>query len=428
MSIQTPAISVLSASRMAGSPGAAHARDVLHPAVRPFVTKGIALVGASVIAVSTIAAAPPDLRTAAIPVASPAVQLTAAPSPFELYPQVVGEALGNAATLVWDYVTVGPGLVVAIVTNPIGVLEGAGAVGISLIFFPLLIAGAASVIASPVTNGFGAAIVAFNDVSNAVAAGDFIDLVNAIVNIPARIIDGVLNGGYSDPGGYDGGLLTPVGIPPGPLAIPLNFLAPLFGAAGIDFPFRAPVDEPPNLKAATVTLSAGALLDSGSQPANAGLAEVVPQTTAQDQQGGNTAVAEAVDVADSSGELAQEPAQLTTGLDVAARATGELPNAKAELPAQTTDGLSTTTIDTPDQDAHGIDTAKRARPAAGTDLTDGNKVEPGKPLTTGKAPVRDAFSKADTHVTEDVTRVSDNIKKANGGKKDDADTADNGGD
>ena len=45
-------------------------------AVRPFVTAGVALVGASVIAVTPIAPPPPDIR-----VANPAMRLTAAEVP-----------------------------------------------------------------------------------------------------------------------------------------------------------------------------------------------------------------------------------------------------------------------------------------------------------------------------------------------------------
>ena len=71
----------------------------MQAAVRPFVTTGIALVGASVIAVTPITpATPPDIR-----VASPAVQLAAAPSPFVLYPQVAADALYNASILARMY-------------------------------------------------------------------------------------------------------------------------------------------------------------------------------------------------------------------------------------------------------------------------------------------------------------------------------------
>ncbi|HVQ48543.1 MAG TPA: hypothetical protein VMS92_00735, partial [Mycobacterium sp.] len=227
-------------------------------------------------------------------------------------------------------------------------------------------------------------------VGNALAAGDLVDLINAIVDFPARIIDGVLNGGYPLPlGGTDNGLLTPAGAPPGPLAIPINFLAAIIGAAGIEFPFRpAPVDQPPSLQAATVTLSTGPSVDSGS--ADPGFAKATVVKPGEDVDG--------------------------------------LANTTAEPPGHVAGGFIKTTTEPPAQQDKEVDPPTAERPAGGTDLTHGNKVQPGQPPSTDptarKTPLRDTFDKAGSDINKVVTDLSSNVKKAQGGVKNDADNGD----
>jgi hypothetical protein len=65
----------------------------MQAAFRSYVTSGIAIVGASVIAVTPIAATPRDIQ-----IANPAVQLTA--SPFDEYEALLTESLGNIQGLI----------------------------------------------------------------------------------------------------------------------------------------------------------------------------------------------------------------------------------------------------------------------------------------------------------------------------------------
>lgn len=65
----------------------------MHAALRPYATAGVALVGATAIALTPIAATPPDVR-----VANPAAQLTA--SPFDAYETLLDDSRSNISGLV----------------------------------------------------------------------------------------------------------------------------------------------------------------------------------------------------------------------------------------------------------------------------------------------------------------------------------------
>ncbi len=66
--------------------------------VRPWITAGVAMVGAGLIAVTPPQPAPTEVR-----VATAAVLIDAAPSPFEYYPQVVQRSLGSAGDRLDEY-------------------------------------------------------------------------------------------------------------------------------------------------------------------------------------------------------------------------------------------------------------------------------------------------------------------------------------
>ncbi len=66
----------------------------MHAAVRPYATAGVALVGASVIAVSPIVPPLPDIQ-----VHNPAAHLAALADPFQAYTQVFQEAVGNLQSI-----------------------------------------------------------------------------------------------------------------------------------------------------------------------------------------------------------------------------------------------------------------------------------------------------------------------------------------
>ena len=222
--------------------------------VRTCVTVSVACAGAGVIAFSPVA----PVHTAGHAVEA-GIQLTAVPSPLVLYPQVIVRSVQNTAALVGAYfsdplpltrLTIekqGAALAAAVEAIGAGDLAAAvKAVGDALLqpirtafgaveYFDILInqpdaPGALFQIAfSPFLSGVAALGVAIGDVIDAAMAFDLVGMVNAVINIPARVIDGVLNGGYGSPfGDFDNlpGLLTPLTVEgylaPGPIALAIT--------------------------------------------------------------------------------------------------------------------------------------------------------------------------------------------------------------
>ena len=76
----------------------------MHSALaRPYLTSGIALVGASVIAVAPLAPAPPHISLPSVPVVRSAeVALAAAVNPLEAYLSLIQNTVGNLSTLGQD--------------------------------------------------------------------------------------------------------------------------------------------------------------------------------------------------------------------------------------------------------------------------------------------------------------------------------------
>ncbi|MGE2723213.1 hypothetical protein [Mycolicibacterium pulveris] len=68
-------------------------------AVRPYMTAGVALVGASVIAVSPVAPPVPDIKVAAAPAVSSAMQLASATNPLIAFSELFSNTLTNASGL-----------------------------------------------------------------------------------------------------------------------------------------------------------------------------------------------------------------------------------------------------------------------------------------------------------------------------------------
>ncbi len=243
----------------------------MHAAIRPYATGGIALVGASVIAVSPIAPPLPDIHLPNPAHVAASVELAAAtlaatpPS----YAQVIQEAIANAQALLNTFManptpilsqiaknqaatsqnlmtglqTLGGAISTALTTTvpPLlqaasndlasGNVEGATNNVLTAILapvFPLtafiptletaltqpmtnlvnafnaITAGgvlsplsmAVTGLLGPVLSGAGAFGVAVDNVGSAIAAGDPQAVLNAVVNGPATILDGVLNGGF----------------------------------------------------------------------------------------------------------------------------------------------------------------------------------------------------------------------------------------
>lgn len=263
--------------------------------IRPYVTAGVALVGAGAIAVTPVNAAATQT-----PVSHQAVQLAAIPSPLVLYPQVFLRSVSNAGALLEQYFAdpfpiisatlsnMGVAFSDAVTALAFGRFDEFFAAAVDFVFEPFRSAGAAlshldaileqpfavegfSIIAiSPILSGFAATGKAIAEVFDAITRLDLIGVVSAIINIPARIIDGVLNG---VPGASFGiledlpGLLSPVDTsqPPGPIAVGIT-LDQDMGAAIPPRESTLGADELPDQDASTFTLTTEVVTDADPEP------------------------------------------------------------------------------------------------------------------------------------------------------------------
>lgn len=265
--------------------------------IRPYVVASAAMAGAGVIAVTPIAPPP-----ASIPVASPAVQLTSVPSPLQLYPQVLVQSLTNAGALLGQYFADPFPIISAtlenqasafadavaalksadyeqffaaasdIVLQPFKSADAALSTLGAILAQPFAIEGFTLVAISPVLAGIAATGKAIVEVIEAITQLDLIGAVNAVINIPARIVDGFLNGVADVPFGILQnlpGLLTPsepeVFTPPGPISIGIG-LDQDMGAAIPPRTSATPIAETPDPDAAAVTLTVDASETGDPQP------------------------------------------------------------------------------------------------------------------------------------------------------------------
>src|SRR5262249_53221464 len=155
------------------------------------------------------------------------------------------------------------------------------------------------------------------------------------------------------------------------------------------------------------TLSTGPSVDSGSPPVDLGFAEA----SAQEQEGPDTAVAKRGDDVDGlANARAKAPDPADEGVDAGREKTDELADATAEPPGQVAGGFNKTPTETPAQPDQNLDPPTTERTGGGTDLTDGNKVQPGQSPSTNptarKTPLRDTFNKARSDINEAVTGLS----------------------
>ncbi|SEH68982.1 hypothetical protein SAMN04489835_2907 [Mycolicibacterium rutilum] len=262
-------------------------------AVRPRMKAGIAVVGASALAIAPIAVAPPDSKLSAASISSAAVALTA--NPVDFYTEVFERSLGNTQALAEIFLSNPVPVLQQVLANQFANIEslvaavGTAANGIAtaltdevpqllqtafndlsngnvegalntLLSLPLTFAlpllevvgaivvpittavnnfnavvqdvlvgailGGALAIAGPVLSGIGSVGTAVQGVIDAVGSGDLGEVVSALVNTPAVIADGVLNGGY-------GPLL--LGILPAPGVLTPEGLLGALGAGPIGF-------------------------------------------------------------------------------------------------------------------------------------------------------------------------------------------------
>lgn len=252
----------------------------MRKALRPYMTAGVAVIGASTLAIAPVIATPPDVK-----IVNPAVQQSR--SPLETYVETIREALENLEALLGSALALpsptgwtlelalnnllnDPNADVALFVDQLealGTLAGAsvpalleGAVGeldfaidqaaagnveqaiVSLIrtyatLAPVVAAKSLNAVAGPVLSGIGSTAVAIRNVVDALNTAEpgSGEVLGALLAAPATVADGVLNGFTPAPGAAAfPGLLTP-GDPfdptkpnPGPLALAVG-LARGFG-------------------------------------------------------------------------------------------------------------------------------------------------------------------------------------------------------
>lgn len=314
--------------------------------VRPCLSACVALVGASVIAVTPISPAPATIASA-----TPAVQLASIPSPLQLYPQVLVKSLTNVGALFEQYFADPFPIISATVENQAAAFEDAVtalqfgrsdeflAAVADFVLQPLKSVGQSIVHVvsylgavlgqpggpqflfntafSPLLNGIAATGVAIADVFEAITTFDVIGLVNAVINIPARIIDGVLNGVAEDflfGGYYVPALLTPTetSLSPGLIAQAIDLDQQVGAAIAEQGP--AAIDGWSDPEAQTMMLSA----DPGTE-----LVAAQEQLPTEDEA-----------VLDEKGPVAEELDLPTSDVPVEKELAEEEPTPAQEAPAE----------------------------------------------------------------------------------------------
>lgn len=375
-------------------------------AVRSTVTTGVALIGAGVIAVSPVA--PPVSEIAATPIYAPSVALTATYAELfdntlsslgylgnDLFEEGIAPILQQVAvnqlTMVQDLGAAIHRLFEA--SNPVGIPAtfrtaidqlAAGQIqeaaetlstGVILAALPLLpplqvpINNLVAVIdlipqiipmvgiglISPPLSLFQATAEAVQDVVDAVSAGDFTGVVNAFINAPATILNGLING-YPE-NGFPG-LIGPNG---GALGVIVNIRDMILGAITPAEPDAAneaaETEATAETAAVTATTTSPALtvsLDVEAAPpaAEVQAASTSTATTGGDDEGDVTPATDATEEAEDTEDAAEE---------------------EAAEEDDTTESAIDEEVDAEDPPAEEETESDDGR----TDLSDGNKVTPG---------------------------------------------------
>ncbi|TDO08838.1 hypothetical protein EV580_4868 [Mycobacterium sp. BK086] len=250
----------------------------MNVAVRPYATAGVALVGASVIAVSPLAPPMPNVQAVQRAVSSVGVELSASVNPIENWIQVFQTSVANLGAIGQQIADSPAPILQQIVTNQIAAFEdlktrfdnNAGTIKLILdgapnaiatargqlqsgdivgafdtfnnqIVIPLALAGVQAVsdltrplvstvnnfakafatipdavfqvilpMTFPLVSTINAAVQATQDVYDGVVAGDPAAVINTLVNLPANLVNGFLNGSGTILGFINApGLLTP---------------------------------------------------------------------------------------------------------------------------------------------------------------------------------------------------------------------------
>jgi hypothetical protein len=399
----------------------------MHAMLRPYVTAGVSIIGASAIAISPISPVPaalPDISFPAHAVSTAAVNLAA--SPIDFYTDVFSRTTVNLGTLAGTLIGDPAPILTQVIKNQVAnanaliarLAEGAdnlayavtvfipqqlrtasaalangdveGAVNALLdipvaLAFPILdtiydaivtpimlaagrinnviqntpgtiiLAGAIAIM-GPVISTIGAIGSAVQDVIDAAGSGDIVKVVQAVVNAPGVVVDGFLNGGY-------GPLMLGYIPAPGILSA-VDSSGPIAAALAIRQLIAqqlAPVPQVPfsggALRSGVDELSGAALFDAKSVALEGSAGDVQGDSTAGETDTGGGADDNGADGAEGDG---------AGGTDLGGGdGTGEGAGAGAG---------------TPEGDA-GDEGEVKGKPGGGTDLTKGNKVEPGKVAT-----------------------------------------------
>jgi hypothetical protein len=185
-------------------------------ALRPYVTTGVAIVGASVIAVAPIVPTPTEIQ-----VPNPAVQVDRA---VQLTANEIEDAVNALAFA-------GAEVLVTLAKLPAPVV--AQFLGVPTPVAELLLASSALGLSGPLISGTGAAGAAIQDVVDELGSGDLAALIDALIGAPTTLFNGVVHGGSGPNVGpllgfpeilpvLTGGLLNPGNLNPlnGALIVP----------------------------------------------------------------------------------------------------------------------------------------------------------------------------------------------------------------
>jgi hypothetical protein len=327
----------------------------MNAAVRPYATAGIALVGASVIAVSPLAPPMPDLQAMQRTVSSVGVELSAAVNPIENWIQVFQKSAANLRAIGLQIADSPAPILSQIVANQIAAFEdlktrfdnNAGTVKLILdgapnaiatargqlqsgdivgafdtfnnqIVIPLALAGVQAVsdltrplvsmvnnfakafatvpdavfqvilpMTFPLVSTINAAVQATQDVYDGVVARDPAAVINTLVNLPANLVDGFLNGSGTILGFINApGLLTPYDpnfgfLASGPIASLIALRDVIAQAIGAPVPTAAATSAAAKVAAKTVTLSIAPAAGS-ARGATKGASKSTAESTAAD--------------------------------------------------------------------------------------------------------------------------------------------------
>jgi hypothetical protein len=192
-------------------------------ALRPYVTTGVAIVGASVIAVAPIVPTPTEVQ-----IPNPLVQVD---RPVELTANEIENAFNQLTFVGAQLVTTLAKLPAPLVAQLLGIPEQEAQA--------LLALGSLGLVGSALSTT-GATGTALQDIVDQLGSFDLAGLVNALIGAPATLIDGLVNGGYgADLTPLIAGLLSPMAA----AAAPILPILP-GGLIRGDFPLSLVLDPP----------------------------------------------------------------------------------------------------------------------------------------------------------------------------------------